>query len=263
MPAESPSNNDIREILNRATSVLTHFVLPIYKIRNRRPIQIGSGFIVRKEARHFLVSAGHVLENLRNEELVIYTRPNEIQKLGGTLQLTSRTDRSVADTFDIAVLELPRRLAPPYSAGNKAPVDFSYLQSCAEDRSGRSFAIIGYPASKSHINPIDYEVEAVTYAYRSSSASSKQYAELGLNETDHIAVPLDLKKGFNSSGKHRNFPKPQGMSGSPIWVVYEDEPDFENRVFPVVGVGTQYHRRRKILSGTDISVVAAMIEEAA
>ena len=88
--------------------------------------------------------------------------------------------------------------------------------------------------------------------YRSHSASTPQDVELGLNDTDHKAVPLDLKRGFDSSGNHRYLPKAQGMSGSPIWVVDEDEPDFENRVFPFVGVGTQYHPKRKILSGTDI-----------
>ena len=202
------------------------------------------------------------METLRNDELVVYTKPKEIQKLAGDLQLTSKVNDDAADPYDIGILKLPDRLAPPYTAGDKVPVDYSYLQSCAGNRSGRSFAIIGYPASKSHLNPVDREIEAVTYAYRSTSAAPDKYEELGLNESDHIALLLDLKKGFDSAGKHRNFPKPQGMSGSPIWVVYEDEPNFENRVFPIVGVGTRYDRRRKVLFGTDIKVVSDMIERA-
>jgi hypothetical protein len=73
---------------------------------------------------------------------------------------------------------------------------------------------------------------------------------------------MDLRTGVDSDGRQRTFPKPQGMSGSPIWVV-EEGPVVGERSFPIVAVGTKYRKPQRILIGTDIDIVVHMINEAA
>ena len=52
------------------------------------------------------------------------------------------------------------------------------------------------------------------------------------------------------------------MSGSPIWVLYEEPGTATHRTFPLVGVGTRYLRKEKILVGTDSSVIQEIIDAA-
>jgi len=59
-----------------------------------------------------------------------------------------------------------------------------------------------------------------------------------------------------AGSRARGVPKPQGMGGSPIVVLYEAETEGKSRIFPVVAVGTKYRRNTKILIGTDIQFVA-------
>ena len=108
------------------------------------------------------------------------------------------------------------------------------------------------------------QVAAALYSYRNYSIEEDEYSKLGLDPETHLLLPLDLKVGFDSNGKHRNFPKPQGMSGSPMWVLYDYDDDGKNnspRVFPVVAVGTKYWKNERLLVGTDIAVVVDMINE--
>ena len=65
-----------------------------------------------------------------------------------------------------------------------------------------------------------------------------------------------------SDSKHKNIPKPQGMSGAPIFVLYDDEPKDELQFFPLVAVGTRYKKPEKALVGTDIEFVLRMITNA-
>jgi hypothetical protein len=52
------------------------------------------------------------------------------------------------------------------------------------------------------------------------------------------------------------------MSGSPIWALYNEDGRDNSRVFPVVAVGTKYWKKERLLVGTDIAVVLAMINDA-
>jgi hypothetical protein len=98
------------------------------------------------------------------------------------------------------------------------------------------------------------------YAYRSDPIEDNQYSQHGLTPKLHVLLPLDLRRGFDPGGKIRAFPKPQGMSGSPIVVLYEEAPD-NSAAFSVVAVGTKYRRSRKILIGTDIGFALGAIEQ--
>ena len=68
-------------------------------------------------------------------------------------------------------------------------------------------------------------------------------------------IKLNEATAKTKGGTHQNFPKPQGMSGSPIVVLYEEEGDSDSRVFPVVAVATTYRKSSQLLFGTDVKYV--------
>lgn len=141
-------------------------------------------------------------------------------------------------------------------------MDISCLRPRLLPRDEKIYAFVGFPASRGKVNTLVKEVTAAPYAYRSRSAPDQEYSMYGVSPETHIVLPLDLKQGVDSNGGHRNFPKPQGMSGSPIWTLLDEQGATDSQVFSVVAVGTKYRKAKRVLLGTDIGVAVRMIHEA-
>ena len=170
---------------------------------------------------------------------------------------TSRAD----DQIDVGVLKFSGPNQPPYPEVQKAAMPASYLQSSKVPRSGRHYVIIGYPYTKNRFSIRQNAVVASAFAYRSDSISEEEYASHGLDPETHIILPFDKKSGFDSKGKKVNIPKPTGMSGGPIAVLYSDEVD-DFRAFPVVAVGIEYRSKSSIVVATDVGFVIEAIANA-
>jgi hypothetical protein len=99
------------------------------------------------------------------------------------------------------------------------------------------------------------------YSYRSDSIDDAEYSAFGLRTVDHVVLPLNLKRGFDAEGRTVTFPKPQGMSGSPIVVLYDaaETGATSSSVFDVVAVGIEYRKTSKVLIGTDVRFALEMI----
>jgi len=256
------SDPEFLEVIEEATNLLTKFVIPIYVEVRGRPIQIGTGFFVRQGDHLCFASAGHVLEMLRDQELFIYISSHEIRKLSGKLFLTPFDANRDDDLLDVGVLRFSGEGKPPYADIEKFAMDISYLKTLPGPRSEKNYAIVGIPASKSRVNPAARQVAAAAYAYRAYSIDDAQYSQHGYDPSSHIILPFNPKRGFDTKGEHRSFPKPNGMSGSPIWILYSDDEANDERVFSVAGIGTRHRRAEGLLIGTDVRVVLDMIQAA-
>ncbi|MEO8002797.1 MAG: hypothetical protein ABI644_13055 [Arenimonas sp.] len=241
---------------------MSAFTIPLYREINNDPQLFGSGFFVKYENQYFLISAAHVLEILRQEPLTYFVTKNERVALSGQVYVTQWSGDRENDPTDIAVLRFNGDATPPYPDVNKFSMDFSYLKSSLLPRSNKHYAMIGYPASKSHIDRPKREVTSDIFAYAASSIPDDDYKTHGYAIETHLILPLDLKIGYDANGTHRNFPKPQGMSGSPIWVHFDEDKSFsDERVFPVVAIGTKYLNGIGIIA-TDISFAIDLIKKA-
>ena len=147
----------------------------------------------------------------------------------------------------------------PYPGIEKFAMDISCLKLNYLPRSGKHYVIVGFPATKSAVDSRHRTTLAAAYAYRSDAIDDSDYAAHGVDAKTHVVLPLDLRRGFDTTGRIVNFPKPQGMCGSPIVVLYgEPGSEDDSRVFPVVAVGTRYRKKTKVLIGTDVHSVGAI-----
>ena len=252
-------DNEVIELLDEAINILSRFVVPLYRDEGGRPSQFGSGFFVRSGSSQFLVSAAHVLE--LGASLFYYIEPNVTAKLSGERRMSRWNGDRERDPVDVGVLKL-KDSVPPYPKVNKCAVDVSYLHPRMLPRADKVYSIIGFPATQSKVNRIAMEVSTTVYAYRNRSIPDAEYANFNASPTTHIILPMDLRKGVDSNRQRRTFPKPQGMSGSPIFVLLEEWLAVESRSFPIVAIGTKYRKAKKILIGTDVDIAVAMINEA-
>jgi hypothetical protein len=95
------------------------------------------------------------------------------------------------------------------------------------------------------------------------TAPEAEYAGCGRALDTHLLLPLNLRLGYAANGAVVHFPKPQGMSGSPISVLYDEDLTDKSVTFPVVAVGTRYIKNKKLLVATDIGFVLEAIARAA
>jgi hypothetical protein len=252
------AKKSLLEVIDDLTQLLASFTIPIYRNDERdRPEQVGSCFIVHSGAHHYLVSAAHVLEEAR--ELYFYIAPSQTRKLSGLLALSRWTGNREKDPIDVGVIRLTKEGLPPYRDLKKVAVLPSYLRPNDSPRDGKQYAIVGYPETKNRADTATRTVNAKAYSYRNRALAENLYATHGLSAATNIVLPLRPKKSFDSEGKHTHFPKPQGMSGSPIWLLFDDEATDFGRVCPIVAIGTKYRKGLGII-GTDVAVAMDMMD---
>ncbi len=256
------SKGSLPEVIAEAIDVLTKFSIPLYvNDKYRRPVLFGTGFFVRAGENHFLVSAGHVLDVARTQRVFFYATPNKLRALTGRVLTTGLPDKRDDDLLDIGVMRLTGEAAPPYPEVEKVAMDASYLKLNYLPRSRKHYVIVGFPATKSVVDSRGRTTLATPYAYRSDAIDDRDYATHAVDAKTHVVLPLDLRGAFDAAGRIVNFPKPQGMSGSPIVVLYgEPGSEGDSRVFPVVAVGTRYRKKTKVLIGTDVQFAVGAIE---
>lgn len=262
MPGEK-AKPTLNEVLIEAIDTLTKFSVPLYVDDDRaRPVQFGTGFFVHVERHYFLVSAAHVLRAVRTRRVYYYFTPTMHRALTGKVLATSLPQDTANDPLDVAVMKFTGEAMPPYPEVQKFPMGIDYLKGQHQPRSNKHYVIIGFPASKAEVDNITRTTLSKPYAYRSDSIDDAEYLRHGCDPATHVILPLDRRKSFDMNGNRINeLPQPQGMSGSPITVLYdiEEEREGSSRVFPVVAVGIEYRKAQKVLIGTDVRYVLEMI----
>lgn len=259
MPLEA--KNTVKSLDDQIVDLLIKFSIPLYIDDEDVPTQIGTGFIVHSEHGFFLVSAAHVLDDALTHGMYFYCRPSLKRHLSGKLVRSKVTPDRTQDSIDVGVLRLLDGPFPPYQEVDKFAMDISYLKPRYVPREGSQYLMIGYPSTKSKVSRTAPFVSVAPYALTTDSAEPEEYRKHALPEETHILLKLDVKNAFDTqSGRHMHFPKPQGMSGAPVIVSYDDNE--ESRVFPVVGVAIEHRATARIIVATDVRFVLEAIDVA-
>ncbi|OAI15567.1 hypothetical protein A1507_14170 [Methylomonas koyamae] len=255
------------QAISRLAMVLSRHVVPIFAEKpNGKPQLVGSSFLVSAGQDSYLVSAAHVFDELKfDNELFFYIAPATKRKLSGSLRLTKIPEGKIRkdDRIDVGVLKLEGIGLTPYPEVDKVPLTIDTFLPRALPREGKQYLFVGYPESKSRVNPVARYVASEVYSFRNISATPQKYEALGISAQSHIAVRFDRKRTVGPDGKIRAFPEPSGISGSPVWLLYDTRGPNEPRHTPVVGIAIEHHKKQRVIVATDIDVALRLINEAA
>jgi hypothetical protein len=253
------SSTAFKQALLSAAELLLKFAVPLYEMDGTRPKLFGTGFLVHYSGKNFLISAAHVLEGIKERPLRYYVAPNITRKLTGKLAVTHFDGPRKLDPIDVGVLLLDGEAQPPYPKVGKFAADFSYLKPTLLPRAEKQYLLIGFPGSRSKANPSAKEVSVAPYSYWCLSAPEASYAATGHSVTNHLLLPLDVKQGYDLDGAKCAFPKPHGMSGSPIVMLYDETGENDPHTFPIVGIATTYLKEKNLIIATDIRFAVDLI----
>lgn len=265
-----PVFDEVSAIVTRLATILSRHVVPLFIEGQGKTHLCGSGFLVSAGASSFLISAAHVFDELRDHNGFFYIEPKTKRSLSGQLRLTKAPDgkNRNQDTLDVGVLKLKSPGFPPYPAVNKCPLSIGSLLPNALPREHKTYLLVGFPESQSRVNPVQKEIESKVYAFRNISHPTKKYAGFGIKPENHIAIVFDIKRSVGSDNYRRQFPDPRGMSGSPVWLLYDEQElhdqksDDSQKMF-VVGIAIEHRKEHRAIVATDIGVALEMINDAA
>lgn len=248
--------------LSVSQDIFCRHVIPIYEDNNKgQPELFGNALVVRHRGEVFLVSAKHVFEPLADHRnLYLYCTPRTKRHLSG--KLTWTRSETEPDPVDIAVLKLEGEGMPPYPEVNCVPLPSELLLPGNSKRDGKYYLAVGYPSSRSKIRQAEKIVKAEPYANFGPAISSARMKKLDLDPNVHIAIAFHRKRVFGVSGRIQSFPRPNGMSGSPLYLLYDDRHRVNaSGVFKVSGILIEYRAKPEVLVATDIGVALRLMHE--
>ena len=240
------------QVLSRSQAVFTRGVVPLfYDDENRRPQLWGTALTVQHARNTFLVSAKHVL---REPELYMYSSPGEKRYLSGSLHDTSD------DKFDIGVLKLEGERLPPYPDLNCFPLTLDAFVPVSGPLEGNLFLGLGYPSTRTRTNTQTKSVLVRPYANFGPAISAERQAKLGYDPGNFIAVTLRQSRVFGANGKIQTFPDPHGMSGSPLFHLYDSNAKVNYLGGArVAGILTRHLKDQTVMIATHIGVAPKLI----
>lgn len=237
-----------------ARHVLQLFDVPVGK----RPSLFGNALIVSHLGRVFLVSAGHVLNAPSRAGRPLFY----FDKTGGSLaRLRTRgiaftqggAEPEGKDVLDLAVGELISEPPSPYL---KEPLDSSRIGTLGPPAPDNVYVATGFPSSRAKADPSKQRLTTILSAFRTTLAPTASSATLQAHPQLQIVLSLNIERMDSPDGSVRAIADPAGMSGSPIWLLRDDE-------LKCAGILIEHHRSKKLLVATDIAVGLHLIESAA
>ena len=141
-------------------------------------------------------------------------------------------------------------------------VPFSSLIPGLLPRRQKHYLMSGFPESKGKPNPIAREVAPTAYTYWGISIDDSKYSEHGREAETHVILHFDRENIEGPDGIVRAFPYPGGMSGSPMWMFFDENGRNDADRMPLVAVATRYHQKPGLFVATDIGIAISLMHEA-
>jgi hypothetical protein len=254
----------VSEVVSKMSSLLAHHIVPLFLDGSTgRPQRCGSGFLISAGTTSYLFSAAHVFDTIKDgHEPYFYIGPRTKRKLSGSARITrvpsgqNRRD----DHLDIGVLRLEGLGLPPYPEVEKYPIPIGALRAGALPREGKQYLLVGFPGTKTKVDSAKREVTTNLYSYRNISHPASKYLSMGLDLQSHVAVIFNPKRSLGADGNSRSFPDPAEMSGSPIWLLYDENGTNDRTQTPVVAVAIEHRKDQHAIVATDIGLALAYID---
>lgn len=231
------------------------------------PRHWGTGFLVQAENDYFLISAAHVLDGpsrtcklfcfVDNPPRYCWLRQRPSRLTEPPPGKTRRDDR-----IDVGACYLGPLSSLPGIEHIALPLD--RLKPAALPREDKWYMLAGFPGGSNQIS-IDRRAKRITQGRATKVASSrpaKVYRRCGVTPETHIVIDhaRDLQPG--ESDRHGKFPKTNGMSGSPLWLLLEKREEESGLKPPaIVGVFIEYNGPRRALISTDIGEALKKLHE--
>lgn len=239
---------------------LSHYVVPIFTLAPHSRcnlISIGSGVIVGKKDRTFLITTLHMLRDLKKHD-----SPAIFKMAGKTIKLEKLVFHP-SEEYDLAVTELFDFWLKDQGVVGKFPrydVDHKI-----EDKHGtEEIYVIGYPYTKNILSKAlkkqDITVLTLTVKLATNNHTSSQVVS-------PLILEFNTDKVISTNKSPCVPPKLVGMSGGGIFQLFEKyilTTSGRNSVeadFKLIGIGLEHKLKENVIIGATIESLNSVLDE--
>jgi len=256
--------NRFAQAISGSFGVLSKLVVPLYiDDQSGRPQLCGSGFFVTKSGATLLISAAHVLEEGRSARLHYYIAPKVKRFVNGRITSNKWAGPRDKDLLDLAAVRLEGPGLPPYPDMDKFALNVADITFAVAPVPTARYGFVGFPASRSRVRHRPAEVRVALYGHLAQPAALREYASRGLRTESHLYLVFNRKKSVGLQGQGVSFPKPHGISGSPVFEIYDEAKSHQGEAFPLAGVVTTWHPQEHRLLCASATALRELIQVAA
>jgi hypothetical protein len=236
---------------------ISNFHVPILVgDENGIPQLLGTGMILEISSRYFLVTAGHVFDDVST----IYTScEGKPLRLSGVAYTNRYVGSREDDKVDVGILEVTAerdRFEKEYRILSLSDIAFN-----ENPEEKRYYGFIGYPSTECKPEHYSNNFKSVRYSYMSSVARQDLYDKYGFDIKMHIGLHCDLYDCLDEKNEMATMPRPNGMSGGGVWLI--DRWSYELRdivpVVKLVGLCIEYQEIDDFLVGINIRAIAGLV----
>jgi hypothetical protein len=229
-------------------------LFPFFRVDETRdrPSVYGSGVLLKLPSRHLLLSAAHVFDEERGN---IWFSEGVVAD-GAKVEIhTSHPPegKKSNDMLDVGVCAFPAEIAQRLESQGFKFIRAGDIDVNDASSEGRTYAFTGFPGSKQ--NSIDFrsrKMRLKPMEYSLGCRSPSTIAKDGFVPSIHIAAHFDRTAMMDGKGARITAPEPFGMSGGGVW-------HRSSSGYSLIGIGTEWDDRNKVLLGTRIGVLVSLI----
>jgi hypothetical protein len=250
LPPRRVLMRDLEREVNAITAAMRSHVIPLFVLEGRRVFRCaGSAVLIRTDSnRHFVVTAGHVLDAVGSEPLFTWiTEDIGLIRLpcGGALTSQPSGPSRDRDPVDLAAISLDQSTAQQLESSDVSFATTGMLRPVIEPNARLMF--VGFPHSLNKAKRSRTSPEAVPELQNVAVIAPAQYAPEGYVRTKadarfNLVAAYDHMSERRTDDPRRPMPHPRGMSGGAVYCLgTSDDPAVALAELRLVGIGTEYH----------------------
>lgn len=234
---------------------LIHFETPL------KPDVCGTGTLVKKGSKHFILTAAHVVR--RFSPLFVPTGTEHVPlSINWILSSTARDDCE-RDPLDYAIAELGTKQSELLRQRWTFVPD-NLLDGVGDEFATAEYAFTGYPTSRDRVVFERREHRFQPRFFIQHSVASSALEKAGFSPHTHIGIHFKQTKNVNEVGLKVSLPKMEGVSGGAIWRVCSRNPTKPGHITAkLAGLATDRIVNHRMLVGVRIGLPVSRIQDLA
>ena len=199
-------------------------VFPIVQEEESAISIAGTAILIECDKNTFLITAAHVLQNNGNE-FPLYLGINDKFIALDCQAYMSKIEDNL--DLDIAIFDIALNCQALYNELLKSEIKTFSIESPEHLPRYKKmhYLSIGFPWRRSKYNTREKVLSTKPLQYFSDEVSEKVYIKNRRAKENFLLVDYRRRKSRNSDKKRQMAPKPQGVSGGPIFTALVDEED--------------------------------------
>ena len=199
------------DILSERTASLSQYIVPIYapKPKNKRPVCVGTGTLITRNNKNFIVTAKHVIDQNTKSGLSLYVPgSNNLEPIVAQAHIAE-------DLYDIGIIEVSET-----TTRNLLDKEFNFYNYVP--RAGKfstdkfMCAYLGFPTSQNE--GYNGKIRPKPYSYRGFTLSDEETINVTATDLQYV-MPFEVNQIRDVAGNQKTFPAHHGLSGGGLWTI--------------------------------------------